>query len=150
MARTVDHRKSFNGVERLEGGDIAYRSDQDFKVVASLDLLLIREAWHRGCELEDLADGFGPGEGTHGDWSAIRDSTDEAKSAMLERALNFHFPHLPDGVPANLAGQVAGEVPELLATAQGTSALCGVFRQLGYEDLGGALARRYARLTVNR
>lgn len=60
--------------------------------IANPAMLLIREAWHRGLDLEDLADGFGPGVGTHGDWSAIRDSSPEAINAMLTRALNFHFP----------------------------------------------------------
>jgi hypothetical protein len=54
---------------------------------ASFDLLLIREAWRAGVDFEDLADGFGQGAGTHGDWSAIRDSSREAKDRMLARAL---------------------------------------------------------------
>jgi hypothetical protein len=58
---------------------------------ASFDLFLIREAWDRGLDLEKLADGFGAGEGTKGDWSAIRDSSHHAKEKMLEAALNYLF-----------------------------------------------------------
>lgn len=59
---------------------------------ASFPLYLIRKAWRQGCPFEDLADGFGPGMGTMGgDWSGIRDSSDEAIEKMLERALNFFF-----------------------------------------------------------
>lgn len=58
----------------------------------SLDLFLVREAWEQGCDFEDLADGYGVGAGTHGDWSGIRDSSPRAKSAMLQRALNWLFP----------------------------------------------------------
>lgn len=59
---------------------------------ASFSLFLIREAWHRGLDLEEEADGFGPGAGTHGDWSAVRDSSQEAVELMLAKALNFLFP----------------------------------------------------------
>lgn len=59
---------------------------------ACFPLFLVGEAMKRGCDFEDLADGFGPGLGTMGgDWSGIRDSTDEAVAAMLERALNHLF-----------------------------------------------------------
>lgn len=59
---------------------------------ASWSLFLIREAWHRGCDFEAEADGYGSGAGTHGDWSGIRDSSPDAKRAMLEKALNRLFP----------------------------------------------------------
>lgn len=74
---------SLSGSTTLEGvrdGFVQYRAD--------LALLLIREAWDAGVDYEDLADGFGAGVGTEGDWSAIRDSTPDAKRLMLERALN--------------------------------------------------------------
>lgn len=59
---------------------------------ANFPLFLISEAWGRGCDLEDLADGFGLGLGTAGDWSGIRDSSDYAKARMFERAINHLFP----------------------------------------------------------
>lgn len=59
---------------------------------ARWDLFLIREAWEHGLDLEALADGYGPGAGTHGDWSGIRDSSPEAVTRMTEAALNFLFP----------------------------------------------------------
>ncbi len=75
-------------VAKDPGAHFAYR-DGDALSLASWPLFLIREAEDGGCSFEDLADGFGPGEGTHGDWSAIRDSSPEAKRAMCERALNY-------------------------------------------------------------
>lgn len=65
--------------------------DKGIAFSADFDLFIIRQAWFKGCDFEDLADGFGKGEGTHSDWSAIRDSSREATNKMLERALNFHF-----------------------------------------------------------
>lgn len=57
---------------------------------ANFPLFLIKAAWTKHCGMEDLADGFGEGMGTmNGDWSGIRDSSDEATSRMLERALVF-------------------------------------------------------------
>ncbi len=56
---------------------------------AQFPLFLIRRAWENGCNFEDLADGFGEGRGTMGDWSAIRDSSHEAVERMFERSLNF-------------------------------------------------------------
>jgi aryl-alcohol dehydrogenase-like predicted oxidoreductase len=59
---------------------------------AKFPLYLMREAWEKGVDFEDLADGFGPGLGTMGgDWSGIRDSSPAAQEAMLERALNELF-----------------------------------------------------------
>lgn len=59
---------------------------------ARYDLFLIQKAWERGCDFEDLADGFGEGLGTQGgDWSGIRDSSDDATERMFERALNHLF-----------------------------------------------------------
>lgn len=54
-------------------------------------LFVIRHAWDRGLDLEDFADGFGAGQGTHGDWSAIRDSSHAAIEDMTEAALNHLF-----------------------------------------------------------
>ena len=58
---------------------------------ADFSLFLIGKARDRGCDFEDLADGFGEGAGTHGDWSGIRDSSEEAVNQMLERSLNHLF-----------------------------------------------------------
>lgn len=69
-------------------GNITYDRN-GMMCLASLPLLIVRDAWNRGMNLEDLADGFGEGLGTMGDWSAIRDSSRSAQDAMLERALNF-------------------------------------------------------------
>ena len=60
------------------------------KISANFDLYLIKQAWG-DADYEDLADGFGAGAGTMGDWSGIRDSSPEARAAMLERALNALF-----------------------------------------------------------
>lgn len=98
----------FRDVEIEDPGKIRYRKgDRDVDAVARLDLLIIREAWNRGMDVEDLADGFAVaseidpetgeertvagGLGTKGDWSGIRDSSEGAKEKMLERALNFLF-----------------------------------------------------------
>ena len=62
------------------------------RMSADVTLFLIREAWDKGMDVEDLADGYGPGAGTHGDWSGIRDSSKEAQTRMFERALNHLFP----------------------------------------------------------
>ncbi len=70
------------------GGEFSYWKD-GIAHSACFDLFLISAAWHRGCNFEALADGYGAGEGTFGDWSGIRDSSDKAREAMLERALNF-------------------------------------------------------------
>ena len=64
-------------------------TNDGIKFQAQFTLWIIRTAWYRGCNMEDLADGYGPGQGTHGDWSGIRDSTHQAIVAMTERAMNF-------------------------------------------------------------
>jgi hypothetical protein len=67
-------------------------TDGGINFSANFDLFLIREAWNGGCNFEDIADGFGRGWiGTFGDWLAIRDSSDEAKTKMFQRSLNFFF-----------------------------------------------------------
>ena len=76
-------------VELIEDG-FNYTDARGNQHSASYRMFLIRNAWNRGCNLEDLADGFGKGLGTmNGDWSGIRDSSDEAVRKMLERALNY-------------------------------------------------------------
>lgn len=74
-------------------GKIRYRDPMSdgsaIRCLADFPRFLIRRAWHAGVNFEDLADGFGPGLGTMGgDWSGIRDSSDAAIAAMLERAIN--------------------------------------------------------------
>lgn len=70
-------------------GSLDFRRRDGREGRASLPLLLIRKAWSKGLNLEGLADGFGAGRGTKGDWSAIRDSTEPAIAAMLMAAVNF-------------------------------------------------------------
>jgi hypothetical protein len=72
----------------LDPGHLEYR-EASYHVSARFDLLLIQWAWAAGLNLEHLADGFGPGQGTKGDWSAIRDSSPKAIERMAEAALNF-------------------------------------------------------------
>lgn len=66
-------------------------STEPVNAIFDLHMHLIREAWERGCNMEDLADGYGKGLGTHGDWSGIRDSSHEAIEQMLTRAMNYFF-----------------------------------------------------------
>ena len=71
-------------------GECRIEGEHDgFPFRADLALYIIRLAWEAGMNAEDLADGFGRGLGTGGDWSAIRDSSHEAVEAMLDRALKF-------------------------------------------------------------
>lgn len=80
----ITDRGGFEGVNHAMGG---------CRFSASFSLFLIRHAWERGCRaIEVYADGFGAGQGTYGDWSAIRDSSNDAKNKMLEASLNFLFP----------------------------------------------------------
>jgi hypothetical protein len=79
-----------NGIEgtindTLDGKPLSY------KFSGHLHLMLIREAWERGCDFEWEADGYGAGQGTMGDWSGIRDSSKGAKDVMLTKALNHLF-----------------------------------------------------------
>lgn len=50
-----------------------------YSAVCGFPLFLIRNAQRKGCDFEDLVDGF----------SGIRDSSDAAVEKMLERAINF-------------------------------------------------------------
>jgi hypothetical protein len=85
---------------RLEGERLRFETSFDngrtwYPASAIWPLLVIRLAWEHGLDVEDVADGFGPGAGTHGDWSAIRDSSEAAIAAMVERALNWLEEVLP-------------------------------------------------------
>ena len=80
------------------------------KFSASFPLFLIREAWHRGLDMEDLADGFGEGMGTmDGDWSGIRDSSPEALNLMLQRTLNHLFPNVGSTYASQCRSSLDGE-----------------------------------------
>ena len=75
---------------RYDSGVIAYDDGETGCASESwMPLTIIRLTWHKGCYFEDLADGYGDGGGTGGDWSGIRDSSEIAIEKMLERALNF-------------------------------------------------------------
>ena len=76
-----------NNLTRDEDGTLHYQSETGGNTTSDLALLLIHHAWGAVC-FENEADGYGAGVGTHGDWSGIRDSSDEAKTKMLEKALN--------------------------------------------------------------
>ena len=56
---------------------------------ARIDLWLIRAAWNRGCNFESLCDGMGLGNGTMGEWSALRDSSGPAIDAMYLKAKRY-------------------------------------------------------------
>jgi len=82
------------GFEGLERSPFRGWTPTSFR--AGWPLFIVRQAWDRGLDLEDLADGYGPGLGTMGgDWSGIRDSSEPALRAMVEAALNFLFPAPP-------------------------------------------------------
>jgi len=71
-------------------GVFTYKDEYGNDHSSSYDLFVIRNAWNRGCTMDDLADGFGKGLGTmNGDWSGIRDSSEKAMEKMLERAFNW-------------------------------------------------------------
>lgn len=72
------------GPDAIFGG-----TNKNYRYSARVDLWLIRQAWESGADLEGLADGFGKGMGTMGDWSAIRDSSADAKVEMLEVAVEY-------------------------------------------------------------
>lgn len=85
-------RVIFQGVEIASEGQFAYQDVDCNKHSCQFPLFLIDQAWQRGCDFECLADGFGVGMGTMGgDWSGIRDSSDNAITAMFTRAMNFMF-----------------------------------------------------------
>ncbi len=73
----------------LLAGEYTREDGRPVRFTADWRLLLIQSAWYKGCNFEDLADGYGKGMGTHGDWSGIRDSSEEAILKMTERALSL-------------------------------------------------------------
>lgn len=72
-----------------DGGTFEGVTQKGYRFSASALLWIIKAAWDKGADFEDLADGYGEGLGTMGDWSGIRDSSEPAKRRMFERALNF-------------------------------------------------------------
>ena len=68
-----------------------YDSEREMKFSARFDLFIIGKAWEAGIDYEAEVDGFGEDEGTMGDWSAIRDSSDEAVARMFQKAINYFF-----------------------------------------------------------
>ena len=82
-------KSKYQNIKSSKGHFSGTRDGNTFS--AQFDLFLIKEAWNRGLDLEDEADGYGPGEGIHGDWSGIRDSSEDARNKMLEKSLNFIF-----------------------------------------------------------
>lgn len=105
----------FSNLAITELGRFTYRNgDLDCNASACFPLALIEMAWGAGCDFEDLADGFGKGLGTcGGDWSGIRDSSDEATAKMTERALNFISDRLakPVAKPASKPARAAKQRP---------------------------------------
>lgn len=103
-SETMSDEPQFRDVEIEDPGKIRYRKgDRDVDAVARLDLLIIREAWNRGMDVEDLADGFAVaseidpetgeertvagGLGTKGDWSrALNRSLQRTRQTLRRRA----------------------------------------------------------------
>lgn len=63
--------------------------DNGVRFFARFDLHVIHIARDMGCSFEKEADGFGAGFGTLGDWSAIRDSSEDAVAEMYAKASRF-------------------------------------------------------------
>ncbi len=82
--------ETFQGIEHHESGI-------DIPFSAGWPLFLIGQARERGCDFEKEADGYGPGEGTFGDWSGIRDSSFTALTVMTQKALNYLFAYGDEG-----------------------------------------------------
>jgi len=79
-------------VRILNPGKLEYTGEHG-EASANFPLLVIRRAWEAGCNFEAEADGFGQGLGTMGgDWSGIRDSSEQATAKMFAKALDFGFP----------------------------------------------------------
>lgn len=96
VSKLIKEWYSMNGLERAlmlcRAGmpDTVFRGTEDgINYSASADLKVIGGAWG-AVDFEAEADGYGPGMGTHGDWSGIRDSSPEAIKRMLAKAL-AHF-----------------------------------------------------------
>jgi hypothetical protein len=78
---TINDDGTFEGYDSETAGGIQFH--------ASFDRFFIRRAWDAGMDFEAEADGFGIGMGTMGgDWSGIRDSSDEAIALMFTKAIN--------------------------------------------------------------
>ncbi len=88
MSTDIHRTLEITDLHTMPDGHLSYRRG-GIPCLGDLPLLLVHYCWHRGMDLDDLADGFGPGSGTHGDWSAVRDSTQDAQDKMLARALNW-------------------------------------------------------------
>lgn len=74
-------------------GQLEYTTNEGHQASANFPLLVIRRAWEAGCSFEQEADGFGLGHGTMGgDWSGIRDSSEQAIARMFTKALDYGFP----------------------------------------------------------
>lgn len=89
---------SYTQIEiRHEDGREIFQGRRDDRLFsANFPLFLISQARAKGCDFEDLADGYGVGMGTlqpngESDWSGIRDSSDDAINQMLQRSLNHLF-----------------------------------------------------------
>lgn len=80
-------------IENENGESVIVGKDKDVNFMADFDLFIIKQVWG-AVSFEDLADGFGKGAGTMGDWSGIRDSSPEARAKMFTRALNYLFPRI--------------------------------------------------------
>ena len=109
---------TFQGIETgTEGVEIPFS--------AGWPLFIVGQARQRGCSFEKEADGYGVGEGTHGDWSGIRDSSFEALERMTEKALNYLFSlkereaHLQRNEALMTPGPVRGKVTERRARVNG-------------------------------
>ena len=84
----------FRDVEITSGGWEGFHASGDLEGMrfsADPALLIIRQAWDRGCDFEEEANGYGIGAGTNGDWSGIRDSSRDSRNVMLTKALNHLF-----------------------------------------------------------
>ena len=80
-------------VKILNPGKLEYTLPEGYAASANFPLLVIRRAWEAGCNFEQEADGFGQGLGTcGGDWSGIRDSSEQAIARMFVKALDYGFP----------------------------------------------------------
>ena len=96
MRIIADERRMMKFTDIQIEGDSFQGRRNDALFSANFSLFLIAQARGKGCDFEDLADGYGVGMGTlqpngESDWSGIRDSSDEAIEKMFERTLNFLF-----------------------------------------------------------
>lgn len=67
-----------------------YNDEMKCNFAARADLWIIGQAWRLNVSFEKEADGFGAGLGTcGGDWSGIRDSSEEAIEHMQAKAARY-------------------------------------------------------------